>query len=398
VIDGDGFLPCHTVSQLAGYAKLDFPIIFLKSVPTSVSGVYNSSNCTGDAIQTHLNDLVAHYPTLVATSPSLDALPQTLSKIGVKPKVAFTGGTWFHTMWKSDVDPSTDYVYFWNPNNVTETSFSADFPETRYPFKVDAWTGSFSPIVEYQRYGSTISTVLNLQSNGSIIIAFSRNPTYRGQRSPSLSVTDSDKTILGFSSHNGSLIAQALGDGSVTLSDGKVVQIQANVSVPFTLNDWNITIEDWHPTFNLSSTETEITNHSILNIELKPWADYNLPNVSGIGHYATNFTLSSPNAKLSLGNIQHTATICLNGHELPPIDLFDAVIDISNFLRIGMNELQIDVTTTLFNAVKSRSSTITTAGVPASLANALLSENATSVKYGLLGPVTVTAYQAVKVA
>ena len=118
---------------------------------------------------------------------------------------------------------------------------------------------------------------LDLPSNGSTIIAFSKRQTFPGQRSPGLSVTDSDKTVLASSSRYGDLIAQAVGDNSVTLSTRKVVQIQANVSVPFSLKDWNITIEDWHPTSNPSSTQTEITNHTILNTDLKPCIDHNLP-------------------------------------------------------------------------------------------------------------------------
>ncbi|PVH75254.1 hypothetical protein DL98DRAFT_602280, partial [Cadophora sp. DSE1049] len=356
VIDGSSSIPYNTAFQLESYAKLGFPIVFLGSIPTNISGICLPPNCNTNVFQTGLNKLVADYPETVKISPSLDTLPQTLSTLEVTPRVLFEGGGWYQTLWKGDVEPGVDYVYFWNPNLVVETITNVEFSERRYPFKVDAWTGTYSPIVEYYRNGTTLSMALNIKSNDSALIAFSNSRVFHGQLSPT------------------------------------------NVPTPLSLKTWNITIEDWHPTSNLSSTQTKVSNHTILDTALKPWTQYNLSNVSGIGHYTTSFRLSSPEAKLSLGTIQHTVKVFLNGDELPPINLFDAVIDISSYARIGVNQLLIDATTTLFNAVKARSSTIMTAGVPASLANPLLSENATSLEYGLLGPVVVTPYQAVKIA
>ncbi|KAM3082308.1 hypothetical protein ACMFMG_004752 [Clarireedia jacksonii] len=397
VIDGTGSLPYDTVSRLEDYARGDFPIVFLKSLPTHISGVCLPASCDLEAFQTRLNNLVVQYPKRVKICPTVDALPQVLSTIGVKPRVAFTNYSWFHTMWKTDVDLSADFIYFWNPNPTTKARFSIKFPETRYPFKVDAWAGTFSPIVEFTRDASTISMTMTLKGNASTIIAFAREKSFHGRQSPNLSVTGSEENVLGFSSKDGCITIQAVGDSTITLSNGKEVYIQAKVPDLFTLKTWNVTIEDWHPTSNLSSTHTEITNHTILNTKLKSWAQYNLSDVSGIGHYTTTFDLSSLNAKLSLSAIQHTVKVLLNSHELPPIDLFDPTIDISKYSRIGKNQLQIDVSTTLFNAVKSRSSAILTAGVPAALANSLMAENSTSIDYGLSGPVVVTPYKAVRV-
>ncbi|KAH8679546.1 hypothetical protein BGZ60DRAFT_554003 [Tricladium varicosporioides] len=393
-IDGTGSLPYETISRLEYYAKQDLPIVFLKSIPTKCL----PATCSTIAFQTRLSNLVAIYPKTVKISNSLDDLSQTLSTIGVKPRVAFTGDSWFHTMWKSDTVSSADYLYFWNPNPITKSQFIVEFAETRYPFKLDAWTGTFSPIVEYTRDKSSISMSMTLNGNASTIIVFSKDKTFYGEISPSLSVMDSSRNTLAFSSTNGSITAQAVGNSTITLSNGKIVKIQAQAPLASTLETWNITIADWHPTSNLSSTDTEISNHTIVNTNLMPWTKYNLSDVSGIGYYTTFFDLVSLDAKLSLGPIQHTVKVILNNRELPPIDLFNPVIDISSYSKIGRNQLQIHITTTLFNAVKSRSSKIMTAGVPAALSNAALAENATSKEYGLLGPVVVTPYKAVKVA
>lgn len=88
----------------------------------------------------------------------------------------------------------------------------------------------------------------------------------------------------------------------------------------------------------------------------------------------------------------------LNGRELPAIDLFNPIVDISGYARGGLNELQIDVSTTLFNAVESRGSSIETAQVLAAQANTLLAETNPGLNYGLLGPVVVTPFTAVQVA
>jgi hypothetical protein len=398
IIDGDSSLPYDVVSKLEDYAKGNLPIIFLKSVPANVSGACLLPKCDLQLFQTRLNRLTSKYPTTVKIRSSLDTLPQALSTLMVKSRVLFTDGSWFHTIWKGNVDSFADYIYFQNPNPSAKAVFSVEFSETRYPYEVDTWTGTYSPVVEYKRVGSTISMAMNLNGNATRIIAFAKDKSLHGQRASSLSVTDSSKNIIGFRSKDGGIIAQAVGNGSVTLSNGTVAHIQANVPAASTLKTWNITIEDWRPTSDISSTQTEVTNHTLLNNELKPWVNYNLSNVSGIGHYTTVFSLASLNAKLSLGTIQHTVKGFLNDHELPPINLFNPVIDISAYSQIGINKLQIDVSTTLFNAVKSRSSTIMTAGVPASLANPLLAENSTSAEYGLLGPVVVTPFENVKIA
>ncbi|KAH7403781.1 hypothetical protein BKA64DRAFT_777464 [Cadophora sp. MPI-SDFR-AT-0126] len=397
VIDGEGAYPYEVLSKLEGYANDGFPIVFLNSVPTNVSGACLPP-CNVKNFQMRFKKLVSQYPDTVKIASSYSTILRALSMVGVKPRIAFTNGSWYHSLWKSAQDSKVDYVYFYNINQTAEATFTIELPEIRYPFKLNAWTGAYSPIVDFKRDRAKIIMTIALPKDATTIIAFAKNQVFNGQRSPEVSVVKTGENILGFDCKNGMIIAKATGDSSVTLSTGDEITVRAKANAPSTLQKWDVVIEDWHPTSNISSTVTEITNHTILETELKPWTEYNLPNVSGIGHYSTSFTLSTVDAILSLGPIQNTVRVYLNGHELPPVDLFNAVIDISKYSRVGVNQLQIDVSTTLFNAAKSRSSTIKTAGTPASLANPRLAESVPSVKYGLLGPVTITPYKPTRVA
>lgn len=396
VIDGDGLYPFEVASKIERFAHDGLPIVFLNKVPDKVSGVCRSP-CNLEDFKSRLQGLVAKYPKTVVSN-SMNTLPQILTSVGVKPRVRFTNKNWFHTMWKSVRNPNAEFVYFWNPNATSEASISIEFLDVMYPYKFDAWTGSFNPIVAFSRYGKNISMTLKLSAGATTIVAFTKDKRFNEQTAPELHVPSTSQNALQFESRNGEIVAHVVGDASVTLSNGEMVDIRANVSAASTLQNWDITIEDWHPTSNLSKMTTEITNHTFSNTTLKSWADFDLSNVSGIGHYTTSFNLSTANAIISLGSIQNTVKAYLNGKELPPIDLFNAVFDISDYAQVGVNQLKIDIATTLFNAVKSRSSKITTAGAPAAFANPRLAESVPSAKYGLTGPVVVTPYEVVKIA
>jgi len=69
---------------------------------------------------------------------------------------------------------------------------------------------------------------IHLNSNASTIIAFSKDNIFHGERSPDLWVASSSSNILEFVSSNGGIIAQAVGDSSVTLSNGKIVPVRTS--------------------------------------------------------------------------------------------------------------------------------------------------------------------------
>ena len=346
---------------------------------------------------TRYNAIVTKYSKNVKISPSFTTLAETLAQLSVKPRVQFKSNNPYYTMWKTDSNANTDYVYFYNKGAASIAEVIVDFKQKRHPFVADAWTGTYSPLVEFSRQGKSIAMQVKLAAGASTIIAFSQRAILDSQLSPEPSVVNSDANIVGYKCDKNAISAKAIGPATLTLSNGRVVSVNGSIRASSSLTKWNITIEDWHPTANLSSMTTEVTNHTFLNSPLQSWLDYKLVNTSGIGHYSTTFDMTSNNAMLSLGPIQNTVKAFVNDRELPPVNLFDAVIDISSHTKIGTNSLRVEIATTLFNAVKSRGSSIATAGAPAAVANPRLLETVPSVSYGLEGPVVVTPYKIVRI-
>lgn len=58
--------------------------------------------------------------------------------------------------------------------------------------------------------------------------------------------------------------------------------------------------------------------------------------------------------RLGFGPVRNTIRAWVNGCQLPPLDLTDAVADVNQFLVNGSNGVRVEVTSLLFNAVKAR--------------------------------------------
>lgn len=58
--------------------------------------------------------------------------------------------------------------------------------------------------------------------------------------------------------------------------------------------------------------------------------------------------------RLSFGPVRNTIHAWVNGRQLPPLDLTDAVSDVTEYLVDGRNSVRVEVTSSLLNAVKAR--------------------------------------------
>lgn len=144
--------------------------------------------------------------------------------------------------------------------------------------------------------------------------------------------------------------------------------------------------------------DTAIELHAYTNSTLAPWTslDPALTGVGGIGTYSTQFAYPTPahgepslGALLHLGPILNTVRVWLNGEMLPPADVSDAVIDITEYLHVGENKLRIEVASTLFNRIKANGNATWTAGVTANEENSGSYEVNEYKEFGLVGPVRV---------
>ncbi|KAL2283891.1 hypothetical protein FJTKL_09646 [Diaporthe vaccinii] len=92
--------------------------------------------------------------------------------------------------------------------------------------------------------------------------------------------------------------------------------------------------------------------------KLLPWSEIpQLAQASGVGTYETSFgfaagaggnaTADGLALRLSFGPVRNTIRAWVNGRQLPPLDLTDAVSDVTEYLVDGRNSVRVEVTSSL---------------------------------------------------
>jgi hypothetical protein len=369
-------------------ASLGLPIIFVGEPP----------NRTYPATTSNQVDLAAALSRLLSSknvhrTDSIDRLPSVLAKLGISPRVSLDcSSNSVYSVLRSS--PDVEYLYFFNDQDEA-TQCTVDIAASgATPFIYNAWTGTQSPLIQYTNIDSTIQTQFNLRSNETIILALDRIST---SNKTSCTFPTVSGALQSLTSQSGKIFATITGPTLLTSSSGKTWRFDTTFAPPTNLTTWDLVIEDWHSALDRYAIKTEITNHTFNSISLEPWNHLHasLENVSGVGHYSTRFIVpSSPPtetlaALLHLPLIQHTARAYLDNQQLPPIDPVNPTLDLTGRLEKGKEyEIRIDVTTTLFNRIKSEADDILIVGVSAgSLQPAY--KNMGVEGYGLIGEVWV---------
>jgi hypothetical protein len=166
------------------------------------------------------------------------------------------------------------------------------------------------------------------------------------------------------------------------------------------ITNWNLTLESWvsGPDEAKSASVKKVMKLGPQKI-LKPWSEIpGAQNVSGVGTYTATFNVTRVPSKdsiavLQFGPVLNTIQAWVNDKQLPAMDIFDAQVDVSDYLVKGSNTIQVEVASTLFNAVKVRVDYVKANGVgPAAPA---LYTSADWQKHGLIGPVSIKSLRKV---
>lgn len=385
----------QTLISAAGAAKLHefatagFPVFFVGSTDFSSIG-----KAPGEAqnVTSTMNSILNSGLDNVHTVATSAHLPDALSSAGILPKVSFSDATSWYPFWRRA--DGIDYAYIYNDGDSTQT-VDVKFDTTGTPYQFDAWTGAITPVLQYTTTPTSLTIPITLAANQTTILGFA--PANASSPSlpaaPSTHITSSTGAVVGLTpSTNGTPSAHLTGPASFTLSNGQSRNLTATPPPATTLSTWDIIIEDWQRTANHLSMDTSITHHNFSATPLAPWShlDPALVNASGIGHYTTSFNATTTTtARLHLGPVTNTIRAWLNGRVLPPIDLTNAVVDVSGYLQRGANQLEVEVSTTLFNRVRAYGNGTWAVGVNANEHNGAWYEAHAPMTYGLLGPVAV---------
>jgi len=363
VLNEQQTLDVGTAERLLDLAGAGLPIVVVGSLASRTPGFHRAG--TEDAeLAGLMRELAGH--RRVTRVDDLADVPSALAAAGVDPAAE-------HGTRSSDVlsvrrsDDSTDYYYLFNQTSwATEQRITLE--GEGLPFELDTWTGEITPISDFRQTRDGVEVDVALEPADTKVIALTtrRDDTFGWHRQP-----DPQQTV-------------ARNDGLG----------------PVLLDDWSLDVRSWTP--GPTGLPGDTTRTDLPTVEpaagargaMPPWSaitlangyDVDLGDVSGVGTYSSTFTLDGGwrdvrGAHLDLGRVVDTATVSVNGTELPPLDPQDpSHVEVADYLRAGENTITVQVSSTLLNAVR--------------VAPGTGAAGRERMDYGLLGPVRLEPYAA----
>lgn len=368
VVPATANLTIRALDQLSHYASQGLPVIFAGGTPS----MYWTGNGSAEAdFNAKLAKSKSQRNLVVTESGSI---ANVLSQKGLRPRVAVkTKGTWY-TTWRE----SSSTIYILVYSDIETSTGAIVVQSTMIPYIFDAWTGKRTPLLHYQQDNATTTIPLSLGGNQTLIIAFSERlgaeiPT------PDFHIVSAPENSIGYTYDNSTGItlhsSASRTPSTITLSTGANITLNSTaVPKSFQLTNWTLISEHWEAPSNLSDASViaskRNTTHQLSR--LISWTEIpDLVNVSGVGYYTSTFSWPPPDvesnsvgAYISFFPVLHTIRVSVNGQRLAPLDLMNAVADISLYLKVGRNEVLAVVSTTMWNNLNPLVPKILNAGDP----------------------------------
>ena len=339
----------------------------------------------GAAVQTPYKDgreeeLAAVMPQLkaldtVKTAATADDVLEALQTLGVKPYAGFVKeNQQLLTQVRGDEDGNR-YLYVYNycdgtvhdgddPDHGTNAKAEIAMDGQFIPYKIDAWTGEVTQLAAY-RYenGKTIISV-DLDYGDIALYAFEAVKT----EGVHLVFADADV----YTAIDGSIILRATKSGTYTAkaNDGTVYKNTVAVPDASDITGWTLTVEAWSAseekltrtdTFTDSKGNTSVefkydtvkTNIDVQLDKLTTWdkiSEVGL-GVSGKGYYIAQFQWdgTADGAYLDFGSIVGGMEVTVNGQKTADLNMNIPVLDISDYLVIGTNTVELEYNSNLAN-------------------------------------------------
>ena len=354
-------MPAETAQKIVALARAGLPVIAVGALPDRVPGREPNEDASVKSAMAELTTLKTFHH-----ADHESAVPALLVSLGIHPAMEPQSPSPVLSLRRTDDAHHTSFFFLYNqvmitppgePGNLFEPEANKPYDGTitlrgeGKPYLLDAWSGAITPIADYKTIPGGITLPIHIAGDDAAIIALSPTPL------------------------------------SNTRTATAIITEAATAATPIDLTHakWRLTVEDWQPATPYGATGTqaaETTPKTVqLNLDaLKPWPQIaQLQNTSGIGNYTTTFTApatwkpGSP-AILSLGEVFDSFQLTLNG-KVVPIDQISAVGNVGQYLKPGVNTIEIRVATTLNNRL---------ADLDPDVKKRNLVQN-----YGLIGPVTL---------
>lgn len=390
------------------------PMIFVgETVPRSIG----SEDAESEELSSVFDRIFEQNLPNVVRVESIDDVTKTLQdKLNIDAQASFvkdgSAQNWY-SFWRST--PEAELVWLYNDNNAANGSTVRFDNVAGYtPYILDAWTGNASAVIQYQEDENDILIPVSLQTNQTTIFAFKKPSGCRKLTSlfgPKLRthVKSTTGAVVDFAYSHDTRAPQVdvlftHGPVDIEYADGKTLTLEGQQIPPTSLATWDLEIEDWHRPENSSSVQPEIGQIELKSIELAPWNELQLANVSGVGTYTTSFSAPPIDAKLGarlhLGYVRDSVVVWLNGEQVSHFDHHggqDTVVDLPTFYAKAsdgestVNELKVEVRTTLLNRVKAEKDNIRSMGGPpgSQTGSGSIYDTHPVQRNGLLGPVWI---------
>lgn len=390
----------QALASLKIFAQSGLPIIVLGGAqayyPSSKGG-------SREDVGKSFNDLKNTVNVHVVNEGQLESKLQSL---GLRPRVGVqANGTW-RTTWREDERQGISYAYVFNDGPAS--SGVVDVESIDEPYVFDAWTGERKPLLIYDVHNGTTSIPLDLAQHQSVILAFSKKPL-PGIRSPARHVISAPPNVIGYRSngtHDMLHAAASQHSGEAVLSDGSKRFVHGKVPAVLSLSTWSLEAELWEAPADFEDASLTGTrrNVSYTLTNLTSWTHIpDLVNASGVGYYSSSF--SWPPAQVATTNISigayirappalNTITFLINNHTLPPVDVYDPVIDITEYLLNGRNAVTAIVPSTMWNYVRTLLGKVKNADQPP-VFDTLHVPVPPVTDNGLIGPVEVIPFESI---
>lgn len=372
-------------AALLRLAEAGLPIFVVGPAPNITIGLIGQRT-----VSTNMGALLSGKFSSVTVLSAASFGPLKLQEKEILPRISASNldtaqnSSQLYSQWHSRPESSLELVYLLNrgPKATFDISFAVS--EAAVPYILDAWTGEQSRLPAYLRTRDGITTRLSLSQQQSTVVAFKTEMVSEGEDTKMpVSVVSRSPNIARLRVTPGGNIEGLIDDNdeaSVLLSNNKVVEIPSvnSTIVPSsTLGPWTLTFESYSAPLSLT-TASVAANRTFTTIAsplrtLTPWTKIpGLERSSGIGTYRTTYRPARLDNSTAItihftGAILNTIRVRVNGNLVPAIDLSapEEGRDITSLLRESRdNEIVVETTSTLFNAVKARVNDLRTIGNP----------------------------------
>lgn len=352
------YLTLEGADLLLQYADAGLPIIVVGQTPSKVKGY--GSHEQDYLIQEKMSALLAkENVTQIADDTTLS---QTISDAGIIPSTDFAEKEQNLITVRRE-DSNVDYYYLFNRSSSEKVDVDVSFEGEGTPYLLNAYTGEVSRIAEYQVENGRITANIQLDPRDAMLIAIGTTDWYTDSNEEESHVISTNADAM-FNQDGLNITATQSGNYTVDLSDGSSKTVEIQAAQPFELNQWHLSLESWTPTnpdyLGVDDVSRYDTTKTIYEIELGdivPWSELEgYENVTGIGTYSTSFSLDEEwtggtNAIIDLGTVQDGYELYVNGKQVLANEVTHQA-DLSGYLHIGENTVEVRVTSALINTLK----------------------------------------------